>query len=100
MESRSAYSWSRASTTSFARAIRGIVGRVVGSDRAEKPEEQRLLAVQAVLGLIPHHGAGAVDHLVGDLLAPVGGEAVHHDRVGGRPVQGRLVDAIASAHQG
>ena len=43
--------------------------------------EQRLLGVQPVLGLVPDRRLRAVEHLGGDLLAAVGGQAVQHDRV-------------------
>ena len=39
------------------------------SGDAEQAEQQGLLRVQAVLGLVPHHRPRSVDHLVGDLLA-------------------------------
>jgi len=40
--------------------------------------------MEAVLGLIPDAGARPFDYLVADLLAPVRGEAMEHDRVGRR----------------
>src|SRR5918992_7164 len=45
-------------------------------------DEDRAVGVHAVLGLRPHHGVGAVDHLVGDLDTPLGGEAVQDECVG------------------
>jgi hypothetical protein len=44
---------------------------------AHSQGHERLPRVHAVLGLVEHHGAGAVDDLVGDLLAAVGRQAVH-----------------------
>src|SRR5215208_3341123 len=46
----------------------------------EQRLEQRLLGVQTVLRLIPDGGALAVENVLGDLLAGVGGEAMQHDR--------------------
>ena len=40
-----------------------------------------------VLGLIPDHGLGAVDHLSGDLLTAIGGQAMQHDGVRRRMAQ-------------
>src|ERR671913_1270608 len=50
-------------------------------ERAETPGQNALLRVQAVLGLVEDHGARAVHDLVRHLLARVGGQAVHEDRV-------------------
>jgi len=38
--------------------------------------QDRLLGVQPVLCLVPGRGPRAIEDLVGDLLAPVGGEVV------------------------
>src|SRR5580693_2673814 len=46
------------------------------------PGQNPLLRVQPVLGLVEHHRLRAVDHLVGDLLAAMGRQAVHEDGVG------------------
>src|SRR6202008_4164060 len=46
------------------------------------PGQNALLRVQAIFGLIEHHRLRPVDHLVGDLLAAMGGQAMHEDRVG------------------
>ena len=48
---------------------------------AKAPGQDALLRVQAVLGLVEHHRLRAVDHLVGDLLAAMRGQAVHEDRL-------------------
>ena len=45
----------------------------LGDDR----RHDRLLGVQAVLGLVEDHGLRRVEHLFGDLLAPVRRQAVH-----------------------
>src|SRR5882724_9102666 len=47
----------------------------------EEKLHQRLLGVQPVLGLVPDHALRPVDHLGGDLLAAVRGQAVHEKRV-------------------
>src|SRR5260370_27457013 len=47
-------------------------------DRAtEQAQHHGLLRVQPVLGLLEHDGPRAVEHRVGDLLAPVRRQAVH-----------------------
>ncbi len=61
-------------------------GRVEGG-------EQRHLRPQPVLGLLEHDRARPVDHAGRDLLAAVGGQAVHEDGVR-RQVHQRLVDAV------
>src|ERR687891_1795074 len=92
--SRSAYSRSTASTASF---VRGTVSPRSGG--AEEPEQQRLLRVQTVLGLIPHGRMRTVDHLGGDLLAAMRGKAVQHGNV--RSSQRHLlgVELIRLEHQ-
>src|SRR2546426_5737383 len=47
------------------------------SHPGEEPGEDRLLRMQAVPGLIQHHGLGAVHHLLGDLQASMGPPGVH-----------------------
>src|SRR5689334_14856001 len=49
---------------------------------SEHLEDHGLLGVQAVLGLVQHDRARAVQHGVGDLLAAMGRQAVHHQRRG------------------
>src|SRR3990170_4743766 len=52
------------------------------------------LQVQPVLGLVEHGRPGPLDDLVGNLLPPVGGKAVHHDRLlAGHPEE-VSVDAV------
>src|SRR6056297_3169498 len=45
---------------------------------AEEFDQQRLLGVEPVFGLLPDDGAVAFEHRIGDLLAAVGGQTVHH----------------------
>src|SRR5438552_1711212 len=95
-ERRSRYSFRTASTCSLARGMPSIVG---GSGRAEQPEQQGLLRVQAVLGLVPNARVRPVDDLVGDLLAPVGREAVQHQDIRSGPVYGLLIEPVGREHQ-
>ena len=60
----------------------------------QQPGQQRLLRVQAVLGLVPHDALRPVDDVGADLLAPVGGQAVQHDRVGVGARGQRGVDGV------
>ena len=53
-----------------------------------------LLGVEPVLGLVEDHAVGALDDLVGDLLSPVGGEAVHHNACGLGDGQQLVVDLV------
>src|SRR2546425_10691041 len=64
----------------------------------EEPGQDRLLRVQAVLGLIEHDRLGPVDHLVGDLEPSMGRQAVHHDRVLLRVVDEGRVDLVEAEH--
>ncbi len=84
IDRRSAYSRRAASTASFARGMLLAILPGAGSGYTEEPEQQRLLRVHPVLGLIPHRGVGSVDDLVGDLLPPMGRQAVKDGDVGGR----------------
>ena len=56
--------------------------------------EKRLLGVQAVLRLVPDRRALAVEHVLGDLLARMGGQAVQHDGVVARLRQQIGVDPV------
>ena len=58
--------------------------RAATGGAGEQRGEQRLLRVQAVLGLIPDRRVRAVEHGLVDLLAVVRGQAVQHDAVGRR----------------
>ena len=49
---------------------------------AHQHDHNGLLGVQPVLGLVEDHAVRALHDLGRDLLAPVGGEAVHHDAGG------------------
>src|SRR6267378_2361443 len=46
------------------------------SHRVEAPRQNALLRVQAIFGLVEHHRLRTIDHLVGDLLAAMGGQAM------------------------
>src|SRR5262245_29752950 len=61
----------------------------------QAPGEDALLRVQTVLGLVEHDRLRTVDDLVGDLVAAMGGQAVHEQciRLGQRHQPG--VDLIA-----
>src|SRR6266700_810483 len=50
--------------------------------RLETPGQNALLRVQTVFGLVEHHRLRTVDHLVGDFLAAMRGQAMHEQRVG------------------
>src|SRR5919106_2938720 len=64
-------------------------------EAAHRQRHQRLSGVQPVLGFLEHDRLRAVDHLVGDLVAPVGGQAVHVDRsVGGDFHSARIADPV------
>src|SRR5213592_2573664 len=54
--------------------------RVTLLAHAGEPAHDRLLHVEAILGLVEDHRLRAVEHGVRDLLAAVGGEAVHDER--------------------
>ena len=56
--------------------------------------EECLLGVQAVLRLVPDRRALAVEHVLGDLLARMRGQAVQHDGVVARLRQQVGVDAV------
>src|SRR5436305_15292847 len=95
-ERRSRYSFRTASTCSLARGMTPIVG---GSGRAEQPEQQGLLRMQPVLGLVPHARVRPVDDLVGHLLAPVGREAVQHPDIRSGPVHGLLLQPVGEERE-
>src|SRR5712691_12878234 len=86
----------------YASTTRLGAGAAAGADRsgvidgrAEQVEDDGLLSVQAVLGLIEHDAGLAVEHGVGDLLAPVRGQAVHDQRPRPGEPHHRVVDLIA-----
>src|SRR6476659_3040171 len=56
-------------------------GSIAARRLRDHEREQGLLRVQAVLGLVPDRRARPVEHVLGDLLAVVGGEAVEDYRV-------------------
>src|SRR5919108_3274761 len=78
----------------YARTTRltsGIVGRA-----SEQVEDHGFLSVQPILGLIERDGARPVEHLVGDLLAAVRGQAVHDERARLGEADQRLVELVAA----
>src|SRR5262245_8989417 len=63
--------------------------------RVHELGHQGLLQVQPVCGLLEDDASRTVENGIGDLLAAMGGEAVHEDRVGYRQSEERLVDLEA-----
>ncbi len=61
---------------------------------AEAPRQNGLLRMEPVFRLVPHDRLGSVDHRCRDLVAPVGGQAVHEDRVVRGLFHERLVDRV------
>ena len=68
------------------------VGDALGS--AEEHEQEGLLGVHAVFGLVEDDGLRAVEDGVGDFGVAVRGEAVHEDGVGLRVGHQRFVDLV------
>src|SRR6266516_7842378 len=95
MESRSAYSIRACSTSSLVLAM--AASRASGE--VEQEQQERLLRVEPVLGLIPHHRMRSVDHLGGDLLAAVRGQAVHDDHAVAGDLDELLVELVALEHK-
>ena len=60
----------------------------------QAPGQDALLRVQPVLGLVEDHGLRSVHDLVRDLLAAMGGQAMHEDRVLVGHAHQRAVDLI------
>src|SRR5437868_901727 len=50
--------------------------------RVKAPGQNPFLRMQAIFGLVEHHRLRAVDHLVGDLFAAMGRQAMHEQRIG------------------
>src|SRR5256884_4639173 len=66
-------------------------------DRAsQQRQDDRLLRVKPILRLVERDRVRAVEHGVGDLLAPVGRQAVHHEHRGLGESDDRFVDLIAA----
>src|SRR3989338_696133 len=70
-----------------------VIGRA-----SEEMQDHGLLGVEPVLRLIEHDALRAVEDAVGDLLAPMGRQAVHHERRGLGEAEQRLVDLVAAEH--
>src|SRR5580698_1045718 len=68
-------------TAAYRQLKAGLGGLLAAAIGVQAPGQNALLRMQPVLGLVEHHRVRAVDHLVGDLLATMGGQAVHEDRV-------------------
>ena len=62
---------------------------------AEQLDQQCLLDVQPVLRLLPDQATRSVHHGRGDLLAAMGGQAVHREGVGPGRVEQGVVDPVA-----
>ena len=82
-------------------------GRFPGGDRPDRSRSDRLtqhghydrlLGVQAVLGLVQDDAPFTVEHLGGDLHAAVGGHAVQNDRIILRQRQQVGVDPVGLEH--
>src|SRR5689334_20315940 len=75
----------------------GTLSRIGSTSRLLPDHERhnRLLRVQAVLGLVPHSRLRPVQDLLGDLLAPMRGQAVEDDGVVAGHAQQLVVDAEA-----
>src|SRR6266581_2150850 len=84
----------------YARTTRLIGSPTLASDivdlAAEKLEDHRLLGVQPVFGLVEDDRLRSVDDGVGDLFAPVRGQAVHEDRGPVGEAQERRTHLIAA----
>ena len=59
--------------------------------RPQQPHHHGLLRVEAILGLVEHDRLRPIDDLVGDFLAAMRGQAVHHERVARGALEHRLV---------
>src|SRR5262245_49231024 len=75
-----------ARTTRLTDAASGIF-----DGRAEEIQDDGLLGVETILGLVQHDAGVAVERGVRDLLAPMRGQAVHDQGPGPREPQHRLV---------
>ena len=86
-----------ASTTRFTlfAMTMSLLDRGARSGAVEEMDDDALLSVQPILRLVEDHAPRPVQHRIRDLLAPVGGQAVHDERPGGREAQQRLVELVA-----
>src|SRR3984957_8745380 len=60
--------------------------------RTYQPDHHGFLRMQPVLSLIKHDRSRPVDHVVGDFLAAMRRQAMHHDRTLARILQQRVID--------
>ncbi len=72
----------------------GFAANVDALGSAEKHEQDGLLRVHAVFGLVEDDGLRAVEHGVGDFGVAVCGKAVHKDGVGLRERHEGFVDLV------
>src|SRR5437867_1840782 len=78
----------------YARTMR--LGLDIVERASQQRQDDRLLGVEPVLRLVEGDRVRAVEHRVGDLLAPMGGQAVHDQHRGLREAHDRLVDLVAA----
>src|SRR4029450_11771118 len=78
----------------YARTTR--LGSGVIERASQELQHDGLLRVQAILGLLQEGAALAVEHGVGDLLAAMGRQAVHHERGRLGEAEERIIDLVAA----
>src|SRR5881409_2856780 len=78
----------------YARTMR--LGLDIVDRASQQRQDDRLLGVETVLRLVEGDRVRAVEHRVGDLLAAMGGQAVHDQHRGLREAHDRLVDLVAA----
>src|SRR5438876_2433037 len=78
----------------YARTMR--LGLDIVERASQQRQDDRLLGVEPALRLVEGDRVRAVEHRVGDLLAPMGGQAVHDQHRGLREAHDRLVDLVAA----
>src|SRR5438128_2575589 len=78
----------------YARTMR--LGLDIVDRASQQRQDDRFLGVEPVLRLVERDRVRAVEHRVGNLLAPVGRQAVHDQHRGLREAHDRLVDLVAA----
>src|SRR4029453_4143601 len=78
----------------YARTTRLGSGVIEGA--SQEPEHDGLLGVEPVSRLLQHDALLAVEHRVGDLLAAMGRQAMHHERRRLGEADQRLADLVAA----